>query len=273
MNELQKKEFELLKKFDDVCKQLDLKYFLVCGTALGAEKYGGFIPWDDDIDVGLLREDYEKFIMEAQKLFPNEFFIQNYKTDPKFPYPYSKLRNSNTTYIEKTVMNLDMNHGIYIDIFPLDGYPSKRIEKIKFEIKKYIYKLQIACVYNGEFNIKTKLFFLIERLLGFQNKTRQIVAKLDKLYSQYSISESDLICNHGNWQGKIEYAPKNQYGQGKFVQFEGLEVLIPEKIDEYLTQKYGKWKNELPEEQKVGHHYYWICDLNKSYREYTNKQE
>ena len=112
--------------FVQICDRLQMEYFMLCGSALGAIKYGGFIPWDDDIDVGLYREDYERFCKEAPMLLPKKFFLQNYASDPDFPAIYSKLRDSSTTSIEKSVAKLPINHGISIDIFPLDGYPKKK---------------------------------------------------------------------------------------------------------------------------------------------------
>ena len=88
------------------------------------------------------------------------------------------------------------------------------------------------------------------------------------MISSYPVENSEVICNHGNWQGKLEYAPREQYGEGIMMEFEGLKVRVPELYDEYLTQKYGDWRADLPEEEKVGHHYYSVCDLNKSYKEY-----
>ena len=100
MTELQKKEFEMLCLVVDICNQLDLEYYLVCGSALGAVKYNGFIPWDDDVDVALPRKDYELFLSKASSMLPSWCFIQNYRTDPKFPLLGTKLRNSKTTFIE-----------------------------------------------------------------------------------------------------------------------------------------------------------------------------
>ena len=273
MTELQTKEFELLKEFVSICEKLDLKYYLVCGSALGAEKYQGFIPWDDDIDVGLFRNDYKKFVEHAQEYLPDNIFLQNHETDPEFTQPYSKLRNSNTTYIEKSVSKLDINHGIYIDVFPLDGYPKDKKEIKKLEFLKKVYKLQIACAYRNESSLKAKMFFSFERLLGFHKKTQKIVGKLERLISKYPCEGSALICNHGNWQGKLEYAQAEQYGIGKDAEFEGLKVCVPEKIDDYLTQKYDDWRAELPEEKKIGHHYYLVCDASKSYKYYVGKEE
>ena len=117
MTPLQKKVFQILQIFTQICDQLQLKYFLVCGSALGAVKYGGFVPWDDDVDVALFRDDYERFCKEAPALLPKQFFLQNFQSDPAFPAIYSKLRNSETTCIEESVAALPINHGISIDIF------------------------------------------------------------------------------------------------------------------------------------------------------------
>ena len=140
MTHLQEKEFKILEKFIQVCEELKLDYFLVCGSALGAVKYGGFIPWDDDIDVALFRDDYNRFINEAPILLPPNLFLQNCHSEEKFPTIYSKLRDSETTFIEKSAKFLPINHGIYIDVFPLDGYPKGKIERSVFEIKKKLSK-------------------------------------------------------------------------------------------------------------------------------------
>ena len=114
----------------------------------GAVKYGGFVPWDDDVDVALFRDDYERFCKEAPALLPKQFFLQNFQSDPTFPAIYSKLRNSETTCIEESVAALPINHGISIDIFPLDGYPTDKKEQERLERKKawFVRKLSIPCV-------------------------------------------------------------------------------------------------------------------------------
>lgn len=272
MTELQKVEFDLLKMFAEICDKLNLKYYLVCGSALGAAKYKGFIPWDDDIDVAMLRDDYETFINKAVSMLPDGIFLQNYHTEKAFPQFYSKLRNSNTTFIEKSVAHLPINHGVFIDIFPLDGYPKAQNQIELLEKKKRIYQLQLNCVYNINYSKKEKLIYKFERLIGLHKKTNKTVNKLDMLLSFYPCSGSDLLCNHGNWQGKLEYAPKEQYGEGIWAEFEGLKVRIPEKFDEYLTQKYGDWRADLPEELRQGHHSYTVCDLTKPYTEYLKNE-
>lgn len=275
MNELQKIEYQMLQAFIEVCKQLNLNYYLLCGSALGAVKYQGFIPWDDDIDVGMPREDYERFCENAQLFLPEYYFVQTYRTNIDFPCIYCKIRDSRTTYIEKSVSNLDIHHGVFIDVFPLDGYPIKKRDIYRLEMKKNRYKLQLACVYkmDSKQSFKAKLFFSFERFMGTHKRTQKIAGKLEKIISKWTIQTSEMICNHGNWQGKLEYSPKEHYGDGKMVIFEGLEVRIPENYDDYLTQKYGDWRAELPKEKQVGHHYYEICDLDRPYTEYIERIE
>lgn len=268
MNDLQKKELEILACFIEICETLKLRYFLVCGSALGAVKYDGFIPWDDDIDVGLFREDYEVFISKASELLPEHLFLQNFHTDAAFPQIFSKLRDSRTTYIEKSVAHLPIHHGVYIDVFPLDGYPKELGTQRLLERKKTHYKRQLSCVFDVPRSLVSRLICQYHRAMNYHKKTTKIVTKYDALISKYSTVDADVICNHGNWQGRLEYCPKSQYGQGVLVNFEGMNVRVPEKYDEYLTQKYGDWRSDPPQEAQYGHHYFSILDLNKPYTEY-----
>jgi len=271
MNELQQKEFDILKCFIEICEKLGLNYYLVCGTALGAVKYKGFIPWDDDIDVALPREDYTIFCEKAGALLPEGLFLQTFKTDPKYPAIFAKIRNSNTTFFEKTIANLNINHGVYIDVFPLDGYPRDKKSAKKLERKKQLYKLMLSSTFESECSFKVRILRKSFRILGVHRRTAKILAKYEKMISAYPINTSKLICNHGNWQGSLEYAPKEQYGNGACKSFEGLDVRVPEKYDEYLTQKYGDWRADIPVEEQVGHHLYSLLDLEKSYTEYKNR--
>lgn len=271
MTELQQIELEMLKEFLRICSKLNLTYYLVCGSALGAVKYSGFIPWDDDMDVALPRQDYEIFMRKAQLMLPQHLFLQNNHTDPAYPHIYSKLRNSETTYVEKSSAQLPINHGVYIDIFPLDGYPNDLKMQQNLERRKLKYKRQLACVFDIERHWKSKVLCVWNRMIGCPKRTLKIVDDYSAMISAYPIDDSALICNHGNWQGKLEYAPREQYGNGIMMKFEGLDVRVPEKYDEYLTQKYGDWRADLPPEQQVGHHYYTVCDLTKPYTYYMKK--
>ena len=174
MNDLQKVEFDILKAFLEVCERLNLKYYLVCGTALGAVKYQGFIPWDDDVDVALPREDYEIFCKKAGELLPKGFFLQTYKTDKAYPAIFAKIRNSNTTFFEKTIEKLPINHGVYIDVFPLDGYPEDKKTAKRLERKKQLYKLMLSSVFESDPSFKVKVLRKIFRIFGVHKNTGKI---------------------------------------------------------------------------------------------------
>lgn len=268
MTELQKIEFDMMKEVIRICNELNLSYYLVCGSALGAVKYSGFIPWDDDIDIGLFREDYNILVSNAQKMLPAHLFLQNYVTDSSYPNIFSKIRNRQTTYIEKSVANLNINHGVYIDIFPLDGYPENAEEQLNLEKTKVVCQKKLSCVFRMSRNWKATLGMLLRRVCGYHKKIADIVEEYTKVISKYPTQQSLIICNHGNWQGKLEYASRQQYGEGTWANFEGLKVRVPERYDEYLTQKYGDWRADLPDEQKKGHHYVEVIDLNRPYNDY-----
>lgn len=271
MNELQCKELELLRYFVDVCNRLGLRYYLVCGSALGAVKYQGFIPWDDDIDVGMPRADYEGFLAEAPVLLPKHLALQNFHTEPAVPHIYTKLRDSRTTCIERSSAKLPINHGIFMDIFPLDGYPRGNLAQKLFELRKRHYKGQLACAYDQPRSGLTKVRCMLFRLMGCHRRTEKIAAKYDRMIRRYPVEGSSLICNHGNWQGKLEYAPAAQYGRGSPARFEGLDVTIPEQFDSYLRQKYGDYRTELPPQKQVSHHSFTALDCSTPYRHECNE--
>ena len=274
MTELQKKEFEILKLFVDTCKKLELEYFLVCGSALGAVKYGGFIPWDDDIDVAMPRKDYETFLSKAPELLPEWCFIQNYRTDPEFHLLGTKIRDSRTTFIEMMCDGLDINHGIFIDLFPLDGMWGPSEEKIyqrkrkQFDAARRV-KLNYRRFTPGNvFPLLNTVYFLAYKCLGLFRDTDVEIKKFDDFVSSFPLEDSDIWCNHANSASRNEFALKDQYGKGRHCVFEGLDVVIPQNYDEYLSQKYGEWRKELPIDEQKGHHYYVIMDCERPYVDY-----
>jgi len=129
------------------------------------------------------------------------------------------------------------------------------------------------CVYHGNWSMKAKCLQWVGRCLGWNRNTDRRVESFERRISEYPLETSELWCNHGNWQGKLEYAPRWHYGQGKVASFEGLSVRIPASYHEYLTQKYGDYTKELKDEEKIGHHFYAVCDCNQPYTAYTKKKE
>lgn len=249
MNALQKRELELFQAFLQVCRQLKLPYFLVCGSALGAVKYQGFIPWDDDMDIAMLRPDYEVFLAQAPALLPGHIFLQNYKTDPAFPAIYSKLRLSGTLFLEASARDLPIHQGIFIDLFPLDGYPAEPARQRRLERQKRRYRRLLASAFSGTGSLSRPLL----RLLGCHRRTAVIAAAYERMITQYPVAGSSLLANHGNWQGKLDYAPSEEFGAGATARFQGLEVRIPTGYDSYLRRKYGDYRRDPPPEARQGH--------------------
>lgn len=277
MNKLKEKELELLKYFIDICDKYDLMYYMVEGSCIGAVRHKGFIPWDDDIDVGMPRDDYEKFLKIAQKDLPKHIFVQSHKTDKNYPMNFAKLRNSNTTFIEKSIQDLDINHGIYMDIFPLDGFTKNKFFKYIFIIKKLLLSYRISYLYYRNPNAKKKytIKFFIKRIIKLISRIiypriETAINKRDKLFKKYSIGNSELIANHNSPWEQREIVAKDFFGDGVLGEFEGLCVRLPQDYHSYLSSVYGDYMKLPPEEKRYGHHYYTIIDVDKSYKEYIN---
>lgn len=262
LKRLQQEELEILKEFVGVCEKLNLKYYIIGGTLLGAVRHGGFIPWDDDIDIGMPRKDYEVFIKEAQELLPAHYFIQNLYTEPGFVQNFTKLRNSNTTCIEIDVRRWKINHGICIDVFPLD-YRVKHKELEKFYAKAFfIRNIILNEAWSENFFIRAfvapilKLFFPLNKLLRYR----------EEMYK--SGTDKEYLCSNCSATKTKFGSPAWWYGEGVPMKFEDIEVIAPSEYDKLLTSVYGDYMRLPPVEQQQGHHYVEAIDFEKSYKEY-----
>lgn len=271
IKKLKEIELEIFRHFIEICNENSLRYFVVGGTALGAVRHKGFIPWDDDIDVALPRGDYEKFLIAAQKSLPSNMFLQTYITDKNYPNPFAKLRQSDTAFIEKSTSKIKMNHGVYVDIFPLDGYSRSGIRGKWLGLKEKILKISVASVFISGNISKNKFRAIVKRAIArLLPDYRASVRRLDTMYKKIPYEDAEIIVNFcGAWAEK-EIMPKAYFGDGIEGEFEGIKVVLPAKTHEYLTALYGDYMTLPPEEERVGHHYYTVIDLEKSYKEYIN---
>lgn len=131
-------ELDILKEFDRVCRLHDIKYVMIGGTMLGAVRHKGFIPWDDDIDVAMLREEYEKFRKVAGDLNQDICYLQDHLSDPFYRWGYSKVRRTGTTYIRLGQEHLKNKTGFFIDIFPMDDTPKSLCGEIFQDVFCYV---------------------------------------------------------------------------------------------------------------------------------------
>lgn len=267
---LKKKELEILENFIFCCEKINLKYYVTYGTLIGAVRHEGFIPWDDDVDVLMPREDYEKFITEAKEYLPENYFIQTMKTDPNYALNFAKLRDSNTTLFEKHVLDIDINHGIFIDIFPIDGYRKGENKVLDFRVKNTPVfeesdKNFISNTLNG-FN--RKFTYKLSEIIP--NKLKIDISKISVPKDNPKFQDCDYVaCLVDNFH--IIPFKKDILGEGVKLNFENLKVNAPEKYDEYLKCLYGDYMKLPPEDQRVNHHNFHIVDINKSFREYQEK--
>ena len=264
LSRLKNCERDMLECFVDICNKHGIKYFVQGGTLLGTVRHSGFIPWDDDIDVSLPRDEYERFLRIAQDELPEYYFLQTKDTDPEYPNNFAKIRDSRTTFLETSARNLKINHGAYIDIFPLDNYPEGFRAKL-YELKKKLITWRInKAFYLPEMSLKSKLVTLITMIIF--PSLRGALEKREKLF--ISVEPTDRVVNNsGAWLSK-EIIPKQWVQNSIQMQFEGITVNVSDKYDEWLTYVYGDYMTLPPENERVGHHYVDIFDMDKSYTEY-----
>lgn len=270
IEQLKAVEIDILKEFINICQQLKLEYFIVQGTLLGAVRHGGFIPWDDDIDVGMKREDYNVFLEKGQALLDKDYFLQNVDTDPEFPHGFSKLRKNGTTFLETTCKNLSMHHGIYIDIFPFDYYPDSKIKSFVFESEKLLLRYRIrSSLYIPQDNKRNlpnmirKSVMLISRLIY----PTVNVARKKQMLLYRSCDRGKIRANMGGPWGKKEYIPADWIKTTTDLYFEGIKVRAPINYKEYLSHVYGNYMELPPPEKRIPHHYISRLEFNKSYEE------
>lgn len=265
-------ELEILKEFEKVCNQLNLRYFCIYGTVLGAIRHKGYIPWDDDIDVGMPRKDYEIFMDKAQDLLPENYFVQNFRKEKEYLNPFGKLRKSDTTFIETASQSENINHGIYIDIFPLDGYPVGKIKEFMFKWKRIVYDSYIYSERGKEqlqqANVKTKLVRRIGRILAGKLTPWEAVKKKDEMVREVDYDMVDIVGCMVDDNPTKEAMPKAYFGNGVEVKFEGTTIRVPENWDGYLTHTYGDYMQLPPEEERHPLHVCEVIDFDRPYSYY-----
>ncbi|MCD7860258.1 MAG: LicD family protein [Firmicutes bacterium] len=270
-------ELSILDNFIEVCNVLGLRYFIVQGTLIGAIRHKGFIPWDDDIDVGMFRKDYDVFVENARQYLPENIFLQTHGTDPGYMHSFAKLRNSDTTFIELSCKNIDMNHGIYIDIFPFDYYPDNRLAGIWYDARKLLIRYRVRENYyipsDSNPSVKNSIRWILKRISKILYPTIEIALKKQE-YMYRSVPLSKRLINNGSPWGNKERIPVEWMDNTVTVQFESFSVEAPQDYDSYLRNVYGDYMKMPPEEKRIPHHYLYKLDFKRSYKTYlTDAQE
>ena len=251
LKELQRCCLGILKRFDSVCSELGIAYYLIGGSALGAVRHGGIIPWDDDIDVGMLRRDYKIFCRAFKD--DERFSLLTIDRAEGYFNPYAKLCDNETVFQEPA--GRYEGGGVFIDIFPLDYVADKGAAMTRALWRKRIY--YHSFVKNIEYykRLKEPVPKKIARMLMSKCYTRKDPSSLIKRIegSVLSTSPTSLMMNF--W-GTLDFGgimPTSWFGEGEIVPFEDMKCRIPLAWDEYLSALYGDYMTP-PSSSQMGTH-------------------
>lgn len=263
---LQLTELEILKVVVKVCEEYNIRYFLTAGTLLGAARHGGFIPWDDDVDIGMPRPDYERFCEIAPKALPNNLFFQTHITDKNYFNTFAKARMNNTAFVQETIKHIDMHHGVYIDIFPYDGMPDKYEDAVKFREK--IMKLHTELLRKTMFRfgdrplLKSILVYIYNIFIN-ENK---LFNKIEKLLKTYSFNETQVFSTLIAYSSIKDIMPKSIMFPLEKMKFEDAFFLVPHEYRKFLDHRFGDYMQPPPIEKRESTHSIWLIDLEKGYK-------
>ena len=268
VRKLQQAQKTILLELDRVCRKLDLPYCLAFGSSLGAVRHHGFIPWDDDIDVYMRIQDLEK-LQENADLFNAGYFLQHHESDSEYGLMITRLRNSNTTLIVKTEIDRDINHGIFIDIYPLFNSPKDGWGARKLIIASMVYRLMLYGVVPQNRGIVMKIGSTV-LLKVIPKKTQQkLIKRTYKTMKSYD--HTGYISSLYGDEANIRY-PEKWFFPVKRVPFEDIDVPVEANTDEYLKLTYGDYMQLPPPEKRAFHHGYAYIDFERPYVVYKGKE-
>lgn len=260
LKEIQKESFNLLLKLRDIFNKNGWRYYLAYGTLIGAVRHKGFIPWDDDIDIWVPRPDYEKFIdyciKHEKELFPLK--IIHYSNNPN--YIFTIARFTDTRFTVDYLNAPDYGLGIFIDVYPLDGYNKDDIKWIKKITRTK--KMIGACGLNNMIKSKN----IIKNILKYpyylyckKMNITELLKKNDQLGQKYKFETSDII-DCGTWANTLGYMTKDEFdfNNDYYLDFEGEKLKVPKDYDTVLKKIYGDYMQLPPKEKQIAQHNYKV---------------
>lgn len=265
--ELQDKILEIAVYVDSLCSKYDIDYCLMGGSALGAKRHGGFIPWDDDLDIFMTPDNYEKFRHVFEECGDKEnFYLQEMGLSSTM-VTTAKVRMNNTTYIESIFKDWDIHHGIFIDIFILHNCPNNKLQQLHQCLwAKYIIMKSLALRgYNrrgGLIGLVLKFMKILPDKLFVEHGLRQIY--------KYRNKKTDYYCNFlGKAVFKNAIYKKEWFEKTVYAPFEKIKLRIPENLHDFLTFRFGDYMTPPSVERIKWEQHAESFDTNSDFRNYT----
>lgn len=274
LNRLHGCQLLLAREVKRICDSHQIRYFMIAGTLLGAVRHKGFIPWDDDMDIGMLREDYTRFIEIAKQELDDRFFLQDPDTDPAYGLPFAKLLLKDTVMVEQNSCDNQAQKSIYIDIFPLDCVPEdpkqqKQHNRRTYFLRRLLLAKQRYRVYRPGETVK-KLVYLALRFLSLFASRQRICRSLDEEIQRYNGQETEQIVNIGGAYGYNKETLRRQwFDQSTELDFENITLSAPAAYTDYLEYFYGDYMTPPPEDKRFNRHSIVSLDFGP----YSEKEE
>lgn len=275
LRRVQLTQLEIAKEIKRVCEENGIRYFLDAGTFLGAVRHEGFIPWDDDMDIGMLRSDYEKFCRIAPEKLKPEYCLQTWYTEPNYGLPFGKVMKRGTVYLESKKTRRLQENGFYVDIFPFDDVPGTEEERKALSKRLLqLYRIRLMkCGYqpwmeNDRILWKKRIGYVYYQIRALFTGKKELARAYDALAE--CSPESGLVCEQSAMTEPM-YFERCWCEELAEYTFEGVTFPGPKEYDKFLTAMYGDYMQLPPEDQRENRHQIVQIDFGDKTQEEKSK--